>query len=86
MGQLAIAGASTRALLSVPALWACCFLTALILPALYPFDVEKYLRFHYTKTREQTVVLLKLFMKDGLDCGTPVDNIERLLNGLLRAD
>ncbi len=73
----------TRALLGGPVLRASFFLTALLLPLLVPFDLEKYLRFHYTKTREQSVFLLNLFMKDAINGGVPVANIRDLCQGLL---
>ena len=82
MSQFPGADAFTRAFLSSPVLSACFFLAALLLPLLFPFDLEKYLKFHYTKTREQTIVLLKLFLKDGTGRGVPVANIQSLLNGL----
>jgi ketopantoate reductase len=82
IGQLPKASALTRALLSSPVLSACFFLAALLLPLLFPFDLEKYLKFHYTKTREQTILLLNVFMKDGIGCGIPITNIQSLLNGL----
>ena len=85
MGQLPRAGAFTQALLSRPVLSSCFFLAALLLPILLPFDVEKYLKFHYTKTREQTVFLLNVFMKDATGCGVPVANIHSLLTGLRSA-
>jgi len=84
-GQLPRAGAFTRALLSSPVLSASFSLVALLLPLLFPFDPEKYLKFNYTKTREQTVLLLNLFMKDAADRGVPVTNIQGLLKGLLSA-
>lgn len=84
-GQLLGAGVFTRALLSGPALSACFFLAASFLPLLFPFDLEKYLKFHYTKTREQTIILLNVFMKDSIDCGVAVTNIQRLLKGLSNA-
>jgi hypothetical protein len=85
IGQLPRASAFTRALLSGPVLSACFFLAALLLPLLFPFDLEKYLKFHYTKTREQTVILLNVFMRDSIDCGVPVTHIQSLLKGLLGA-
>lgn len=85
MGQLPGAGAFARALLSSPVLSASFSLVASLLPLLFPFDPEKYLRFHYTKTREQTVLLLNIFMKDAIDRGVPVTNIQGLLKGLLDA-
>jgi hypothetical protein len=85
IGQLPRASAFTRALLSGPVLSACFFLAALLLPPLFPFDLEKYLKFHYTKTREQTVILLNVFMRDSIDCRVPVTHIQSLLKGLLGA-
>ncbi len=82
-GQLPRAGIFTRALLSSPVLSLCFYLAALLLPSLFPFDLEKYLKFHYTKTREQTVTLLNVFMKDGVEGGVHVTNIQSLLKGLL---
>jgi hypothetical protein len=85
MGQLPKAGAFLRTLLSSSVLSACFFLAALLLPLLFPFDLEKYLQFHYTKTREQSVILLNVFMKDAIGRGVPVTNIQSLLMGLLGA-
>jgi len=85
MGQLPRAGVFTRALLSGPVLAVGFYLVALLLPVLLPFDGEKYLKFHYTKTREQTILLLNLFMKDATDRGVPVTHLQSLLQGLLSA-
>jgi len=85
MGQLPRTGALARALLSDPVLSASFCLTAALLPLLLPFDGEKYLKFHYTKTREQTVLLLNVFMKDAIGRGVPVTDIQSLLQGLLGA-
>jgi hypothetical protein len=82
LGQLSKAGIFTRGWLRNPILTASFFLVALLLPVLFPFDVQKYLEFHYTKTREQTMVLLNVFLKDSLRCGVPVTNIQLLLAGL----
>jgi hypothetical protein len=84
LGQLPRAGAFTRVLLSSTVLSACFSLASFLLPLLFPFDLEKYLKFHYTKTREQTVILLNVFMKDAINCGLLVTNIQSLLNGLLQ--
>jgi hypothetical protein len=82
LGQLPAASALTRALLGVPVLSAAFFLVALCLPLLVPFEIEKYLKFHYTKTREQTLILLDLFVKDGIKSGLPVGTIQLLVQGL----
>ena len=86
ISQLSRAGIFTRALLSSPVLSAGFFLATLFLPLLFPFDLEKYLKFHYTKTREQSIVLLNVFLKDGIHCGIKVTNIQSLIKGLQNAD
>jgi hypothetical protein len=86
LGQLPKAGALTKALLSSPVFTGCFSLAAFLMPPLFPFDLEKYLKFHYTKTREQSVVLLNLFMKDGINHGLKVTNIQSLLQGLVKVD
>jgi hypothetical protein len=53
------------------------------LPLLFPFNLEKYLKFHYLKTRDQTLTLLDVFTKDGIRRRLPVENIQILLQGLL---
>ena len=80
MSQLPATGAFARAMLSDPVLSAGFSLAALLLPHLFPIDAEKYLRFHYTKTREQTVLLLNVFMRDANHRGVPVTNIQSLLD------
>jgi hypothetical protein len=82
LGQLPAAGAFTRAPTAVPVLSAVFFLVALFLPLLVPFDLETYLKFHYTKTREQTLTLLELFAADAVEKKLPVRNIFSLLDGL----
>ncbi len=83
LGQLPGAGALQKALLGVKVLTAAFYLAALVLPHLFPFDVEKYLKFHYTKTREQTLTLLELFEKDGTGRGLPIDKIQTLRQAML---
>lgn len=83
LGQLPKVNGLTRVLLSRPGLTAGFFLAALLMPRLFPFDVEKYLQFHYTKTREQTGLLLDVFLKDATSCGVPVTNLQSLRMGLL---
>ncbi len=82
MGQLPRPGSFTRALLNRPVLSACFWLVALLLPLLAPFDLEQYLKFHYTKTREQSMLLLDLFMKDCQARGVPVKNLQGLQEAL----
>jgi 2-dehydropantoate 2-reductase len=60
-------------------------LATVLLPVLFPFDLEKYVKFHYLKTREQTLTLLDLFASDGERRGVPVDNIQGLVGGLLES-
>jgi 2-dehydropantoate 2-reductase len=83
LSQLPDAGFFTRALLGMLCSSAGLVLISLLLPLLFPFDIEKYLRFHYRKTRDQTLTLLNVFAKDGTSRGLPVENIRNLLQGLL---
>lgn len=62
------------------------FLIACLLPVLIPFDIEKYLKFHYTKTRDQTLALLEVFSRDAEKRGVPTENTCLLLKGLLATD
>ncbi len=78
LSQLPGAGALTRALLGRRLLSAAFWLAAALLPGLVPFNLEKYLGFHYRKTREQTLVLLDLFARDGEKRGLPVEGIRRV--------
>jgi hypothetical protein len=82
LGQLPGAGAFQRALLGVPFLSAAFFLATFLLPLLAPFELEKYLKFHYLKTREQTLGLLEMYANDAKKQNLPVDNIRALLQGL----
>ena len=56
---------------------------AYLLPLAAHFDLEKYLQFHYHKTREQTLNLLDVFTRDAEDRGLPVGHIQLLRQGLL---
>jgi len=58
------------------------FLGTLLLPLLFPFDLEKYLKFHYLKTRDQTLALLDVFISDGTRRGLPIEHVRGLLQGL----
>ena len=82
MGQTGKNGAIQRAALSRPVLAACFRLAAVLMPLLFPFDIEGYLHFHYTKTHEQTLWLLKVFIRDGQKRGMAVGEIERLLEAV----
>jgi hypothetical protein len=82
LGQLPAPGALPRALLGAPLLPAAFWFVAAFLPLLVPFDLERYLKFHYTKTREQTLTLLELFAADAVERKLPVRNIFVLLDGL----
>jgi len=62
------------------------YLSTLLLPSLVPFDLEKYLKFHYRKTREQTLNLLEVFIEDGQRHHLPVGKIKNLRQGLLGID
>jgi hypothetical protein len=50
---------------------------------LVPFELEKYLKFHYRKTRDQSLALLNVFILDGKARGLAIENIRILLQGLL---
>jgi hypothetical protein len=83
LSQLSRTGIFTRALLGILCSSMGFFLTTLFLPLLFPFDLEKYLQFHYLKTRDQTLALLDVFVRDGKRRGLPVENGQALLQGLL---
>jgi 2-dehydropantoate 2-reductase len=85
LSQLSRVGIITRTLLRGLCSSAGLYLTTLFLPPLFPFDLEKYLAFHYRKTRDQTLALLDLFARDGERQGLPVGNIRGLLGGLVDA-
>jgi hypothetical protein len=80
--QLPRAGFFARTLVAFLCSKATFSLLALCLPLLFPFDIEKYLKFHYRKTRVQTLALLDLYAGDGKTLGLPVENIRILLKGL----
>ena len=82
LSQFSRAGVFTRALLGMLCSPAMFFLLSLLLPLPFPFNLGKYLKFHYTKTREQTLTLLDVFARDGERRGLPVENIRSLLQGL----
>jgi hypothetical protein len=86
LGQLPAAGAIARALLGVPVLSAVFWFVSVFLPLLTPFDLKKYLRFHYTKTREQTLGLLELFAADAIGNKLPVEKIFPLLDALRESE
>lgn len=67
-------------IISTPAVF---YVVTLLLPVLTPFDLEKYLKFHYHKTRDQTINLLEIFARDGQEQELPVGNIKLILQGLV---
>ncbi len=79
MTQLPNARGLQKVLLSVPVLAAAFWLVALLLPALVPFDIQKYLRFHYTKTHVQTLRLLEMYIKDGKGKGMGMEQVEAMM-------
>jgi len=83
LSQLTGTGIFTRTLLRILFSSTGFFLATIFLPLLFPFDLEKYLKFHYLKTRDQTLTLLDVFARDGKRRGLPVENIQVLLQGLL---
>ncbi len=85
LGQLPGAGAFRKALLGVPVLSAAFYLVTFLLPLLTPFDLEKYLKFHYTKTREQTLGLLEMYASDAESRKVQVEKIRGLVQGLRKS-
>jgi hypothetical protein len=82
LSQLPEPGLFTRLLVGILSSTACFFLAALCLPLLFPFDIEKYMMFHYRKTREQTLALLGVYLRDGSRRSLPVEHIRALLQEL----
>jgi hypothetical protein len=82
LSQLSGSGIFTRALLGILLSSPGLFLVTCFLPLLFPFDLEKYLKFHYLKTRDQTLTLLDVFAMDGKRRGLAVENIRILHEGL----
>jgi 2-dehydropantoate 2-reductase len=60
-------------------------LVTLILPLLFPFEIEKYLKFHYTKTQEQTLKLLEIYALDGEKLGGEIEHIQMLRQALVES-
>lgn len=83
--QLLGTGILTNALFRMTTTRAVFHMVTLVLPWVMPFDIEKYLRFHYQKTRDQSLMLLELFINDGERLGLEVGNIRSLLQGLEEA-
>ena len=83
LSQISATGIFTRTLLGILFSSKGFYLATFFLPLLFPFDLEKYLKFHYLKTRDQTLTLLDVFTKDGIRRRLPVENIQILLQGLL---
>ena len=82
LSQLSKPGTFTKRLLAVLPLAMVFHLVTFFLPLVFPFDLEKYLKFHYQKTRDQTLSLLDVFIKDGQSRSVGVGNIQTLLKGL----
>jgi 2-dehydropantoate 2-reductase len=80
--QLSRPNIFTRALLRLLLSSAGFYVISLLIPFLFPFDLEKYLKFHYLKTRAQTRTLLELFIGDGIARGIQVKNLQTLLQGM----
>jgi 2-dehydropantoate 2-reductase len=83
LSQLPEMGIFYKTLFGIITTRATFFVSTFLLPILTPFDLENYLRFHYLKTRKQTLNLLDIFIRDGKNQGLPVGNIELLRQGLL---
>jgi 2-dehydropantoate 2-reductase len=82
LSQTASSNALQKLMLSQPVLTTAFSLTTLLLPLLMPFDINRYLGFHYRKTGKQTLTLLEVFISDGMQKGQPVENIQILLQAL----
>jgi len=85
LSQLSGTGVFTRTLLAILISSKGFYLATFFLPLLFPFNLERYLKFHYLKTRDQTITLLDVFEKDGKRRRLPVENIQILLQGLLNS-
>jgi 2-dehydropantoate 2-reductase len=85
LSQLSNSGIFAKVLFKILTSSAILFAATYLLPLIFPFDLEKYLKFHYLKTRDQTLDLLELFIKDGEAQGLPVENIQILLDSLLQS-
>ena len=83
LSQLSRTGIVTRVSLGILFSATGLFLATLFLPLLFPFDLEKYLQFHYLKTRDQTLTLLDVFARDGEMRSRSVEHIRILHHGLL---
>jgi len=57
------------------------YLATIFLPLFFPFNMEKYLKFHFTKIREQTLSSMERDIKVGVGRGKRVGNLEVLLKG-----
>jgi hypothetical protein len=82
LSQLPRAGFFTRLLAAYLCSTATFSFITLIMPLLFPFNIEKYLKFHYRKTRAQTLALLDIYAGDGKKLELSVENIRILLKGL----
>ena len=82
LSQIPGTGRFTKALLGRPTFSMGLLMAAIFLPLLFPFDLEKYLKFHYLKTRDQTLALLRMYAEDGKRLGLPVENIRMFLQNL----
>jgi hypothetical protein len=82
LSQLSKTGFVMRTLLGIIFSSFMFYLATFLLPLLFPFDLKKYMKFHYTKTSEQSLSLLNIFIKDGERRGISVKNLQTLLQGL----
>ena len=82
LGQLSSAGTIKKALVRIAASSTAFSLVSVVLPLMFPFELEEYLEFHYTKTRVQTLHLLELFESDGIEKGMPVGDIRALRDAM----
>lgn len=57
-----------------------------LLPRIFPFDLETYLRYHFTKVGDQTRQMLAAWSARGRAVGLPVDAVEALAGKLAERD
>ncbi len=53
-------------------------LATVLAPGMLPFEVEIYLRYHFTKVRDQTRILLDRYIDEGIDRGVSITNLSVL--------
>jgi len=83
LSQIGRPGLSTKLSIGMLCSSTVFFLITSLLPLIFPFDIEKYLKFHYLKTRDQTLALLEVFALDAEKQGGSSTYTRMLLTGVL---